>query len=562
MGASTSTAMRTLEARAATTVQGKLWGGLAAVPQTILLLLIAAGVLARIVGVPLYTPDSGDEWGNTIAPFRVLFERGDPTTFFHPSLYYDVTAAVYAVLFWVLKASEVVDGSLSMTDVFVRDPRYFVFAARGVSVVSAVLAIAALAVLARTLWRPQEGRLAAALLATFPLHTLYAKTARVDSLFLLLFILAFSRIVRMLKHSDQTTYDGAGLLTGLATGANYNGAILALWLIAAHCLQAHTAGPLSAAEDPHARRGGIRKLSRALCLAAVAFVLSSPFVFLDSQTFAANFAFISGLSMAEHPGWESRGFFFYATDLAGRNPALCALIAVSSLALAVFGNRTERFVLSLPVGYLLLFSCMRAKDDRFILPAMVLFLLVASGLPAVLSKAFPAHARIRMLAAGFAYPLLLACLGTMAVQSVPINAHAMLRRPDELLFEWIEQHVPPRSTMLVESGIVQLLDTLKEPGQFAAALRQSIVAMRPGLDQQFIGAVYIGGRSNYDPGVLAAKHIDYAIISTRNIAAIEDRCDAFPDVCRFYQDLRAHGEAVFETPDGFEPVVVYQIRRQ
>src|SRR6185503_17235207 len=106
--------------------------------QAALLLVIVAGALIRVVGLLLYVADSGDEWGNTVAPFRVLFAHGNPNTFFHPSLYYYVTAAAYVAIFSFVKAAGVVNGSLSMADLLVLEPRYFVFTARAVSVVAAV----------------------------------------------------------------------------------------------------------------------------------------------------------------------------------------------------------------------------------------------------------------------------------------------------------------------------------------------------------------------------------------------------------------------------------------
>jgi hypothetical protein len=138
----------------------------------------------------------------------------------------------------------------------------------------------------------------------------------------------------------------------------------------------------------------------------------------------------------------------------------------------------------------------------------------------------------------------------------------MLQHADPLLFDWIERNVPPQSNVLIESGIAPLIDTLEEPGRLAAELRQSIVAIRPKLDQHFIGAVYVGGRSNYDPAVSGNDRIDYAIVAFRTVRYIESRCETFPDVCAFYRDLRANGRVVFETPPGFERAIIYDVRRQ
>ena len=550
-----------LDVRAWNTLQSDRWKGVGVVIQLVLLLVVVGGLLARIVGVPVYTPDSGDEWGNTIAPFRVLYERGNPGLFFHPSLYYYVTAAAYAGTFAVAKVSGLVDGSLSMTDLFVLDQRYFVFAARGVSVLSAALAMWALYGLGKSLWSSHAGLLAAALLAVLPLHAVYSEAVRVDSFFLPVFIYAFSRIVRILRVPDRNSYDAAGFLTGLATGANYNGAILAFWLIAAHLLRSgedRSAGAI----DPTPSAQGAGRLYRALGLAVLGFVVASPFVLIDVHTSIHYLRFITGLSLADHPGTEGRGVLFYAEEMARSSPYLPAAIAVASVVIALFGNRAERFVLSLPVAYFVLFSLFRTKFDRFILPAMVLFLLVASGLPYVLARRFSARRAPCLILFALSYALLVLALATMVPRSIPIPLHEMLSRPDAPVFAWIESSVPPRSNVLIEAGILPLVDATMAPGRFATALRSSIVKMRPNLDQEFIGAALVGGTSSYEPGILARKHIDYAIISSRNLESVERRCETMPDACAFYRELQGAGPIVFETPPGFEMTRVYAVRRR
>ena len=214
------------------------------------------------------------------------------------------------------------------------------------------------------------------------------------------------------------------------------------------------------------------------------------------------------------------------------------------------------------MGYLLLFSLVGTKFDRLILPAMALFLLVAGGLPFVLARGFGPRRLPVVGSYGLSYALLFLCLVAMAPQAIPIPRHEMLARSDGVLFAWLERNVQPRSNVLVESGILPLIDTLMLPGRFAAELRNSIVAVRPNLDQEFIGAAFVGKQSNYEPGVLASKRIDYAIVSPKNVRYIESQCDAFPDVCAFYRELRATGALVYQTPDGFDSALVYDVRRQ
>lgn len=520
--------------------------------DVLLVLIVLAGIAVRGIGLPLHIADSGDEWGNMIAPLRLLYEHGDPNVFLHPALYYYVTAAAYVVVYTASKVVGAFGVLASMTDLFVQEPRVFVYAARAVSVVFAASAIWALYAFGRSLWRRPQGVMAAALLAVLPLHVFYSKTVRVDSLFLFVFLCAFWSIVRILERPSSRTYAVAGLLSGLAIGANYNGAILIPWLIAAHVLRNRHGAALPVTHD----------LLRALLLVAVGFVLTNPFTVLNFDTFARNFAHQAGLLLAAHPGWEERDPFYYVTSIARTHPPLLALIGISSLAILVVGNRTERFVLSLPIVYTAFFELMQTRDDRFILPAMALFLLVAGGMPFVLCRRFASIPFLRVASVVVSYSLLFVCLANLATESFQIPqplAHEVLKRPDGVLLDWIDAHARPHSAILVESGVVSLIDTLKEPGRFAAELRASVAAKRPNLDQRYIGAVFVGGR-NYDPSAVARKEIDYAIVAPRNVSYIEGRCQQYPEVCAFYAELRRAARVVFETPPGFEPAVVYEVK--
>jgi len=510
------------------------------------LLRVLAGLRARAIDRPSYLSDSGDEGGNTLAPLRLLYSRGDPGTFLHPSLFYDVTAAAYAAVYGALHVSGRIDGDLSIADLLVLDERYFVFTARAVSLLSAVVAMIALWALGRRLWNGLSGLAAAALLAVLPLHAMYSQTARVDSLFVAVFLLALLAILRALQGGSRAVADTAAVLTGLTVAANYNGAILVPWLFAALWMQP---------------ADGRRALGRAALLMVAAFLVACPFVVLNAPAFLQHLRFISGLSTAANPGMEGRDVLFYVTDLAHALPVLAAAIAIAGIAVLLVGNRAEGFVLSLAVAYLAVFSLVETKFDRFILPAMALFLLLVAGLPTLLTRRLGAHPTARAIAAAAAVGLVIACLATLAPRAMPVPRHEMLARSDALVLDWIDSHAPPRSTILVESGVVPLLDGLAEPGALGRALRESLGRVRPGLDQDFLFASYVGGVINYGPSLLADRDVAFAVISQRNLQYIlRQQCDAFPDVCALYQQLRERARVAYVTPPGTEPIVIYDRR--
>jgi hypothetical protein len=157
-------------------------------------------------------------------------------------------------------------------------------------------------------------------------------------------------------------------------------------------------------------------------------------------------------------------------------------------------------------------------------------------------------------------PVPLGCIAVLAPAAIPVPRHTMLPRGDDAVLAWLEAHAPAGSTVLLESGVVPLLDLVGEPGPFGLAVRRSLVTRRPGLDLRYVGAVYLGGHSNYRADLLTAERVDFAVISMRNVLYVEPRCDTFADVCAFYRDLRARGRIGYATPDGVESAIVYDVR--
>jgi hypothetical protein len=508
---------------------------------------VVAGVTARLVGLPLHVAESGDEWGNTVAALRVLYERGNPGAFIHPALYYDVTAALFALVFAALRLAGLAAGASTPAELLVVDQRAFLYAARALSLLAAVCALGLLQRIGRGLWSNVAGWGAAALLALLPLHVLYAKTVRVDALFVALFVYAAWRVACLVDGGDRRAWRVAALAVGLATAANYNGGLLVFWLVAAVWLGG----------------GGRWDVAGALSLAALSFVAVNPFVLLDFTTFAANFSYQAGLAAQTHPGWEGRGVLFYADDLWRASPPLALVVGLATVCFAAFGNRRERFLLSLPVLYFALFSVLRTREDRFMLPALALFALFAAGLPALIARRLAHWPRLAGCLGAAIHAAIGAALVTMAPAALTVPQpmpHEVRPRYSGGVLDWIEANVPARSVILVESGIAPLLDTTMEDRRFGAALRRALVSRRPRLDHDYRGAVFLGG-CNYDAGALRRGEIDYAVVAPRNIQYIERHCGEFARVCEFYEALRARAEVVMRAPEGFEPLAVYALRR-
>ena len=281
---------------------------------------------------------------------------------------------------------------------------------------------------------------------------------------------------------------------------------------------------------------------------------------LNASAFLQHLRFIAGLSALEHVGMEGRGPLFYVADLVQTLPVLAGAVAAAAVATALLGNRAERLVLALAVVYLAIFSLIATKFDRFILPAMALFLLLVAGLPSLLARRLAAYRWTRAAVAGMAVALVLACLVTLGPRAMPVPRHEMLARSDGLVLDWLATNAPPHSTILVESGVVPLLDGVCAPDGLGRTLRESLVRLRPQLDQEYLHASYVGHIVNYGPTLLTDRGVDFAVISRRNLQYMERQCAAFPDVCAVYDQLHTRARLAYEAPPGTEPTLVYDLR--
>ncbi len=527
---------------------------LRSVADVCLLAVVALGIWLRLSSFPAYVADSGDEWGNTVAPLRLLHQVGDPGTFFHPSLYYYATSVAYLLVYGVARVAGASGALESMTDLFVLDERSFVLAARVVSTLAALLTIAGVYWIGRTMWSSHAGLISASLLALLPAHLHYSKTVRVDALAVFLFVVAVWAMVEAVRDGRRRKHDGAAVAVGLATGANYTGALLGPWLWLAAWL-----GGRCATGDEGRWGFNWRAAARPLVIAASVFALASPFVLLNYGRSVRDLSFILGLSVETHSGWEARDAFYYLQELLQWSPSLVALVAGACASMLFLGNRAERFLVSIAVIALALFSVAQSKDMRFVLPVLALLCVVCGGIYDCLARRVARGWLWRSLLLLPCYGLVASSLSAMTPKALYPIVHERLLRPDAHVFDWIEENVPRRSRVVVESGILPLLDIVAEDGELAVAVRESLVRVRPGLDQHFIGAVYIGG-CNYEPEKVARREIDFAVVSQRNVHNVERRCEELAKVCEFYAQLREHGRAVFTTPPGHEQIVVYDVR--
>ena len=384
------------------------------IAELALLAVILAGLAARVAEMPGVRAGLRRRVGQHRRAAARLSTAAIRGTFLHPSLYYDVTAVVVRRALRRVHALGIVDRSLSMAGL-VR-PRPALVRVRRAAVSVAVrrrLAMWALYALGRALWDRLSGLAAAALLAVLPLHAVYSPAVRVDSLFLAVFVLAFSRIVRRCStRAAPATTPPRSRPASLPPPTTTAPSSSRGW-------------PLHMPSGRRRRRGldADRAVQRAALLAGAAFLVANPFVVLDAATFTRQFTFQSGLAVALHPGAEGRGVLYYVTDViaARTHPRRHHRNRLRCHRDRRHAYRALRAVAS--VAYFAAFSIIQTKYDRFILPAVALFLVMAAGLPFVVARQARSRRAVAMILASV---LLAATIASLAPRAIPLPRHDSL----------------------------------------------------------------------------------------------------------------------------------------
>jgi 4-amino-4-deoxy-L-arabinose transferase-like glycosyltransferase len=353
--------------------------------------------------------------------------------------------------------------------------------------------------------------LAAALMAIRPMHVRESHYALTDVPMTALVTLAMWLTLRAARRVTIRDFAWAGAVCGLAASAKYTGGVAFVGVLVAWAAFAWRS----------ARRG--RLLAGAVAAAALAFLATSPYTWLDLPAFLDGFASLfsqySVPTAAADPVWK-----VYAKHLWLDGPM--TLIAAMLGAVVVLAHRDDRrrWAPVLAVGLLHFYELSTHSHifGRYALPLLPILCLLAS---AAVFELRTIAARVPVLATRRAQRLLLAA-AAVALAAGPLAATVrwldQVKRPDTrgIAVAWLRSSATKGSRVAVENS---------GPTYVAAA---GFAVIRTELLFEHDVAWY-------------RQHADYLVVSS-------------PDVSR-YADLLAAGPTVFQiapTPQRWGPPIL------
>ncbi|MFO8175122.1 MAG: glycosyltransferase family 39 protein [Longimicrobiales bacterium] len=371
----------------------------------------------------------------------IRFFSGDlnPHFFQYPSLFFYLTAAVFAVFLGIRGLTG--PGLEHLLAEAAVDPDPFFLLARGVSAVFGVLTIIVVYLGAKRFLNREAGLIAAFFLAVSPLHVRDSHFATTDVVLTYFTILAGFAVLRVLAEGGWRAYAWAGVTSGLVTATKYIGILFVAPLLLAHFLRPGGTGG-SAQEVPTRVDRIIRKLAHPgpwiflLCAAAAVF-LTSPFTFLDFPVSWSNFRFQlahldSGHQVLLGPAWMYHLRFTLPMGLG--LPVF--LTAIGGSCLLLYRYPVQTLVL---FGFPALFALSTASGQtvflRYMLPLFPFASLAAGYGVWWLVQRMPIQGKPR---AAILITLLLAAPGLY--RTVNMDAFLSLKDSRVLATEWLQEN--------------------------------------------------------------------------------------------------------------------------
>lgn len=299
-----------------------------------------------------------------ILPLNLFSGDLNPHVFSYPSLHYYQLGLLYGfdfLLQWIAHGADLFDWIAS---------RYFIDAsplrdaARWLSVAYAVGTVALTAMIAGRLSTARcaqsaAGLFAAALMAVNAVHVRQAPLAAVDTPLAFWFAAAVFASIRLLQADGRRDYVLAGLLVGAAAATKYPGVTCCIGVVAAHMLSR--------------RRLLDARLWLAGAVSAATFVVLSPYVLFDFETFSRYFLMMAANAEAGRFGIEAGPLFHLGSGLQHGVGALAWVVWLVTCGWAVYTrDKAHLVVLVTVVGLYVTISWGDLVFLRYVLPLLPL----------------------------------------------------------------------------------------------------------------------------------------------------------------------------------------------
>jgi 4-amino-4-deoxy-L-arabinose transferase-like glycosyltransferase len=303
-------------------------------------------------------------------------------------------------------------------------------------------------------WGARHALLAAGLLAVMPLHVQASHYVTTDVPTTFFITLALVLTLSAHERGTAVAFAWAGAAAGFAAATKYNGAIALLMPL------------LACVMTPRARDSRLSCALATVAASGAAFLIGAPYSVLDLPTFLNGFArlavhFKVGAAPAEAPA------ITYVKHLLIQFGYPAVLLAVAGFILAFVrivkgpGRARWAVLLVMPIVQFYMISGQQIVFARYLLPMVPMLCLLAatavvSGVSLLRRYEIPRAPRAALIAA-----LTAAALVHPAYASIRFDRLIARHDTTRMAYDWISQHIPPGSSVVVETRKMLLPPTFK-----------------------------------------------------------------------------------------------------
>lgn len=409
----------------------------------VIIAILAAATALRLSGIHFGLPYTyhPDEPG-TVNVAVWFFTTGDlnPRSFLYPTLYMYIVAVVYLGCYllglWQGKfayPSEMpLPGYLMIGVGRSEVPEQFLLA-RLTTATLGVLTVGVAYYIAKRLWGHRSGWIAALWVAVSSLHVANSQFATVDVPMTLMVILSLAFCVRLMATGHWRDYLLAGLFAGFAIATKYNALPIIVSLVIAHSLRSYP-------------RLVDWRLAVGLGATVLAFLVGTPYAFVEFDTFRADVLFQLRYYATGHPGAEGPDTWWWILrNLLQREGSLLpmGILGVAATILTPGDRRTlplSAFILT----YYMLMGHQVVRFERNLVPFIPALAVLAAGFVEATIQQAHSQKFANFVYAGLA-GLIVGGLIIPLAQVVQRNSLLSQKDVRTVATEWIVTHIPTGS---------------------------------------------------------------------------------------------------------------------
>jgi hypothetical protein len=412
-------------------------------PSIILLAILILAFSVRLLGINYGLPYVLYPDEAMIVNHAVAFGTGDlnPHAFVYPSLYMYVLFIVYGTTYVTGRFVGVFGSINDFIHLFFTDVTIFYLPGRLIAVFCGVAAVWMVYKLGRRAYTLRVGLISAAILSFSVLHVFYSHFVKTHVPAGLLVIIALWFAWSIYQGQNKWwRYCAAGATVGLGASTIYHAGLALVSIGIAHLLHSNKRSGLHPAD---------LKLGAAALSSFAAFVLTTPYSVLDWSTFFSDVTASAALAYSgEH--WMHGTFYPFTSLIPGFGQPL-GTIALLGLGYALVRHRPADLILgSQPLTVGLFFMLFPVKEPHHT--------LIAYPAISILAGSFVADAITWLLARRIGLqPVAAATVTALLVTGSALQSFESAYRfslPDTRLLAklWVEEHIPPGSRIVMDSG--------------------------------------------------------------------------------------------------------------